>query len=82
MRQQHDYQVQSQLQDIQRQFLRGDAVSARQRMTGLGIPAGLQRYYLRVWLNPATRLSPRALRDFYLYATPEQRRRMEGFRAQ
>jgi hypothetical protein len=52
-------------------------MGAKQRMNELGIPAGLQRYYQRIWLNPATRASPKALRDFYLYATPEQRQRLE-----
>lgn len=81
-RQQHDFAVQSQLPDIQKQFLRGDRPGAQERMTELGVPAGLQRYYFRVWQNPATRLSPKALRDFYLYATPAQRDRLENFRGQ
>jgi hypothetical protein len=81
-RQVHDYQVQTQLQDIQRQYLRGDRNGARDRLKELGVPGGLQRYYFRVWQNPATRLSPKALRDFYLYATPQQRQRMENLRAQ
>jgi hypothetical protein len=41
-------------------------------MTELGIPAGLQKFYVRTTLNPSTRLNARALRDFYQYATPEQ----------
>jgi hypothetical protein len=46
-------------------------------MTELDIPQGLQRFYIRTTLNPATRMSPRATRDFYLHATPEQRARFE-----
>jgi hypothetical protein len=42
-------------------------------MTELDIPQGLQRFYIKTTLNPATRMSPRAVRDFYLHATPEQR---------
>lgn len=76
-RQQHDLAVQMAMPDIRRQIQRGDIAGATQRMTELGIPGGLQRFYLRTTQNPATRLSPRTLRDFYLYASPEQRARME-----
>lgn len=77
---QHDYAVQSALPDIQRQYLRGDVSTAVNRMAELGIAPGLQRYYMRIWANPSTRLSPRTLRDFYMYATPEQRNRLEAIR--
>jgi hypothetical protein len=80
-RQQHDFAVQSALPDIQKQYLRGDVSGAMSRMTELDIPAGLQRYYSRVWANPGTRLSGRTLRDFYMYATPEQRARLENLRS-
>jgi hypothetical protein len=76
-RAQHDFAVNQALPDIRRQIQRGEVAAAQQRMTDLGIPAGLQRFYVRSTLNPATRLSGRALRDFYNYATPEQRARME-----
>lgn len=79
-RQQHDFAVQSALPDIQRQYLRGDVSGAMNRMTELGVPPGLQRYYSRVWANPGTRLSGRTLKDFYMYATPEQKMRMENLR--
>jgi hypothetical protein len=79
-RSQHDYAVQAALPDIQRQYLRGEGAQAMSRMTELGIPPGLQRYYTRVWANPSTRLSGRTVKDFYLYATPEQRQRMEMMR--
>jgi hypothetical protein len=76
-RSQHDFAVNQALPDIRRQIQRGDIAGAEQRMTDLKIPAGLQRFYVRTTLNPATRLSGRALRDFYNQATPEQRARME-----
>lgn len=79
-RTQHDFAVQNALPDIRRQIQRGDIPGAQQRMEALGIPSGLQRFYIRTTLNPATRLSSRALRDFYHYATPEQRARMENYR--
>lgn len=79
-RQQHDFAVQSALPDIQRQFLRGDVSGAMNRMTELGVAPGLQRYYARVWANPGTRLSGRTLKDFYMYASPEQKMRMENLR--
>ncbi len=80
-RTQHQYQVDQQMPDIRKQIQRGDLSGATQRMNELGIPLGLQRFYVRTTINPATRLSPRAIRDFYQYATPEQRMRMEQFRA-
>jgi len=79
-REMHDYAVQAQLPDIRKQIQRGDVQGARDRMTELGVPAGLQRYYIRTSQNPSLRLSPKALRDFYLYGTPEQKQRMEQLR--
>jgi hypothetical protein len=79
-REMHDYAVQAQLPDIRKQFLNGDQDGARQAMTALGIPPGLQRYYSKVWANPATRLGGRTLKDFYLYGTDEQKQRLENAR--
>jgi len=76
----HQYAVDAALPDIRRQIQNGDLAGARQSMNELGIPAGLQKFYLRTTLNPATRLSGRTLRDFYQYATPEQRARLEEAR--
>lgn len=76
-RTQHQYQVDTALPDIRRQILRGDERGARDRMTELGIAPGLQKYYIRTTINPATRLNGRTLRDFYLYGTDEQKQRME-----
>jgi hypothetical protein len=69
----HDYQVNLALPDIRKQIQRGDIAKAPPAMTELGIPGGLQRFYIRTSQNPATRLSPRA--------TPEQRSRMERARS-
>jgi hypothetical protein len=79
-RQQHDYAVQAALPDIRRQIQRGDIVGAQERMNELKIPGGLQQFYIRTSLNPATRLQGRTLKDFYQYATPEQRQRLENAR--
>lgn len=79
-RAQHDYAVQAAMPDIRKQIQTGDLEGARERMTELGIPPGLQRFYIRTTTNPATRLSPRVLRDFYRYSTPEQRERFENQR--
>jgi hypothetical protein len=76
-RAQHEFQVNQALPDIRRQIQRGDVDGAINRMTELDIPQGLQRFYIRTTLNPATRMSPRAVRDFYLHATPEQRLRFD-----
>lgn len=79
-RQVHDFQVQMALPDIRKQIQRGDLAGAQQRMDELAIPKGLQKYYIRTTMNPATRLGGRTLKDFYLYATPEQRQRLERAR--
>ncbi len=76
----HDLKVQQQLPDIRKQMLRGDIEGATTRMQDLGIPKGLQKFYLRTTLNPATRLGTRSLKDFYSRATPEQIERMERAR--
>jgi len=39
-----------------------------------------ERYYIQTTLNPALRMSPRAVRDFYLHATDEQKQRFERAR--
>jgi hypothetical protein len=74
---QHDFAVNQALPDIRRQIRRGDTEGAIGRMTELDIPQGLQRYYIKTTLNPALRMSPRAVRDFYLHATDEQKARFE-----
>ncbi len=77
-RQQHQFAVDQALPDIRRQIQGGDTAGAVTAMTGLGIPKGLQQFYVRTSLNPQTRLSARGVKDFYLYATPEQRARFEA----
>jgi len=81
-RAQHQYQVDAALPDIRRQIQRGDIQGATARMTSLGIPPGLQNFYIRTTMNPATRLNGRIIRDFYQYATPEQKLRLERARGQ
>ena len=58
----------------------GDRTGAMKRMIELGIPEGLRDFYMRTTINPATRLSPRAIEDFNLYATPEERERFRFLR--
>jgi hypothetical protein len=79
-RAQHDYDVQRAMPDLRKQIQSGDLEGARERMKELGIPPGLQRYYIRTTQNPETRLSPRVLKDFYRYATPDQLERFENQR--
>ena len=79
-RQRHDFQVQLELPDIRKLIQGGQLAEARERMTNLGIPPGLQKFYIRTTLNPSTRLGGRTLKDFYQYATPEERERLEGSR--
>ena len=75
-RSRHEFAVNQAMPDIKKQILRGDLDGAISRMTELDINQGLQRWYIKSTLNPATRLSPRAMRDFQLYSTDEQKARM------
>jgi hypothetical protein len=72
-----EFQINQAMPDIRRQIQRGDIPGAQQRMTELGMDAGYQRWAIKTTLNPATRIGPKALRDFYRTATPEQRARFE-----
>lgn len=74
-RAQHDYAVDAALSDIHRQIQRGDLAGEQERTQALGIPAGLQRFYTSA--RPSTRPGGRTSRDFYQYATPEQRAQFE-----
>jgi hypothetical protein len=65
------------IRDLFQQDKRDEAVN---RMRALGIPPAQIRAFTRIYSNPATRLSPRQLRDFNLYATPEQKDRMQRAR--
>jgi hypothetical protein len=75
-RTQHQFGIDAAMPDIRKQIQRGDIAGAQDRMTQLGVPPGLQRFYIRTSMDPATRLSGRTLRDFYQYSTPEQRERL------
>ncbi len=77
----HDYAVDAALPAIRKEILNGNIDGARDWMTKLGVPPGLQRFYIRTSEDPATRLSGRTLRDFYLYGTPEQKQRFEKARS-
>jgi hypothetical protein len=57
---------------------RGYCWGARDRMTALGIPTCLQRFYFRTTLYPATRASGPTLREFDQCSTPEQEERVEN----
>lgn len=80
-RTQHEFAVNQALPDIRKQIKRGDIDGAIGAMTELDVPQGLQRYYIKTTLNPALRMSPRAVKDFYLHATDEQKQRFERARA-
>lgn len=73
----HEFEVNQAMPDIRRQIKRGDVDGAYSRMTELDIPASLQRFYVKTTLNPALRMSPRAVKDFYLHATDEERARFD-----
>jgi hypothetical protein len=76
-REKHNFEVNEAMPDIRRMIQRGDEQGARQRMRDLGIPPGLQNFYVKTTKNPTARLSARAVQDFNRYATPEQRERVQ-----
>lgn len=71
------FRVNEALPEIRRMIQRGDTVAAVQEMVKLGMPAAERTWTVRTTLYPGSRLSPKAMRDFYLSAEPEQRDRME-----
>ncbi len=77
----HDFHVQEAMPDIRRQIISGDIQGARAKMTQLGVAPGLQNYYVRVARAPGMRLTGRHLRDFNLYATPEEKAELARDRA-
>jgi hypothetical protein len=76
-REEHQFQVNAALPDIRRMIQNGDEQGARQRMSELGVPPGLQNFYVRTTNNPQLRLSPRAVQDFNRYAPLESRGRFQ-----
>jgi hypothetical protein len=78
----HRYQVETAMPAIRLQIQRGDIEGARAAMTDLGISPSLQRFYIKTTQNPALRVSPHALRDFFRpgFATPQMRERMRELR--
>ena len=73
----HDFDVQQALPNIRQQIKGGDVQGARAKMTQLGVPVGLQNFYVRTTKNPATKLSGRALRDFEQMASPDEKATMQ-----
>lgn len=77
-REAHKFEVDQALPEIRRQIARGDAIGAVRHMTELKMDRSFQQWVIRTTLNPSTRLSSRGLKEFYQYATPEQRDRFEN----
>lgn len=69
----HQYEVNQALPDIRRQIKAGNIDVARQTMSKLNIPWGLQNYYIKTTQNPSLRLSTRRYKDFLQYGTPEEK---------
>jgi len=73
----HEYQIQQALPDIRRQIQEGDIAGARAAMKEVEIPVGYQNWIIKTTKNPRLRLSPSQMKQFGLYATPEQKERMK-----
>lgn len=79
-RSRHEFEVEEALPAIRDKIRDGDIAGARADMRALNIPPQLQNYYIRTTRNPRLRLSPKAMRDFSRYASPEQKAEMERLR--
>ena len=77
-REEHDYAVQQAMPEIRDMIKNGQETTARARMKELGIPPGLQTYYVETTKHPERRLTGRAASDFQKYATPEQKERFDA----
>lgn len=75
---QQDFRVQQAMPGIRQMIQRGDMQGANSEMNRLKMPPSYQNWVRRTTLNPALRLSSRALRDFHLYASPEAQERMQN----
>ena len=73
----HEYQVQEAIPGIRDMIRQGNVSGAQDAMQELGIPPGLQNYYIKTTENPSARMTKRQMQDFMRYATPEQQREFE-----
>ena len=71
------YKIQEALPGIRDKIRQGDTEGAIAKMQELNVPQTLQNYYIRTTISPESRMSSRKVRDFYLTATPEERKRLE-----
>lgn len=71
------YRVQEALPGIRDQIRQGDVEAAVAKMEEIGIPRGLQKFYIQTTQNPAARLTKRQMQDFMRYASPEELREFE-----
>lgn len=79
-REKHQFSVNEALPEIRRLIKsekEGDFDKAIDKMSDLGIPKALQKFYIRTTQDPSTRLTPKAAKDFYRYATPDEIKRFE-----
>jgi hypothetical protein len=81
-REQHQQKVNEAMPEIRKMIKDGNTEGAVTKMNELGMPRGLQNFHIRTTLNPELRLTPRAMKDFQRYATPEQKQRMERLQQQ
>jgi len=80
LKERHDFKVQQEMPDIMRQLRLGQIDEARARMTELGIPPGLQRYYAHIATSTGRDLSRKKRKDLGYWATPEDMERIDRAR--
>jgi hypothetical protein len=76
-RDEHDFAVNEAMPGIRDMIRGGDTDKAVEKMQALGMPPSYIRWVIRTTINPSLRLSPKGLRDFSRYATPEQQQQMQ-----
>lgn len=73
----HRLEVQREMPAIRRRIQADDIDGAREDMSKIGIPPGMQNWYIKTTQNPAARMSQRKVKDFMIYSTDEQKQRFE-----
>jgi hypothetical protein len=69
------YKLSQALPEIRKQIQRGNIDGAVDKMTEIGVPKGLQTYYIKTTLNPSARLTKRKEANFNASATEEEKER-------
>ncbi len=73
----HQFDVDEAMPDIRDAIRSGKEDEARAKMDDLGLSKSYQKWIVRTTRDPALRLSPKQLKEFYEYAGPDEIARMQ-----